>query len=47
MKLGKVFFNSLQKLFLFFLRKSNFRTVDIQISLWHQMPEHKTGNTFD
>ena len=46
MELAEVFFILLQKLFLFFLRKSNFRTPDIQISLWHQMPEHKT-NTFD
>ena len=45
MKLGKMFFISLQKIFLF-LRKSKFRVLDIQISLLHQMPKHKTGNTF-
>ena len=44
MKLGKVFFISLQNLFPF-SRKSNFRTLDIQISWHHQMPTHKTRNT--
>ena len=36
---------SLQKLFSF-LRKSNFRILNIQISRRHQMPTHKTRNTF-
>ena len=45
MKFGKMFFISLQKLFLF-LRKSNFSILDIQISWRHQMPKHKTRNTF-
>ena len=44
MKLEKMFFISLQK-FLSFSGKSNFRILDIQISL-HQMPNHKTRNTF-
>ena len=44
-KQKKKFFISLQKLFLF-LRKSNFRILDIQISWYHQMPMHKTRNTF-
>ena len=38
-------FISLQKLFSL-LRKSNFRIWDIQISWCHQMPKHKTKNTF-
>ena len=45
MKLGKTFFISLQKLFSFW-RKSNFRILDFQISWRHQMPKHKTRNTF-
>ena len=44
MKLQKMFFISLQKLFL--LRKLNFRVLDIQISLPHQMPKHRIRNTF-
>ena len=43
-KLRKIFFISLQKLFSF-LRKSSFRVVDFQILWRHQMPKHKT-NTF-
>ena len=38
-------FISLQKLFLF-SRKPNFRVLDIQISLRHQMPKHKTRSIF-
>ena len=46
MILGKMSFISLQKLFPF-SRKSNFRILDIQ-TLWrHQMPKHKTRNTFN
>ena len=45
MKLGKMFFNSLLKLFSF-SRKSNFRILDFQISWRHLMPKHKTRNTF-
>ena len=45
-KLGKSFFISLQKLFLF-LRKSNFRILDFQISWRHQMPKHKIMNAFN
>ena len=45
LKLGKMFFISLQKLILF-SRKSNFRISDIQFSLCHEMLMHKTGNTF-
>ena len=44
-KLGKMFFNSPQKLFSF-PRKSDFRILDFQISWHHQMPLHKTRNTF-
>ena len=44
-KLGKMFFILLQKLFLF-SRKSNFRIPHFEISLHHQMPKHKTRNTF-
>ena len=44
-KLGKMFFISLQKLFLF-SRKSNFSILDFQISWRHQMPKHKTRNIF-
>ena len=44
-KLGKIFFILLQKLFSF-SRKSKFRILDIQISWHHQMPNHKTRNTF-
>ena len=44
MKLAN-FFISLQKL-LPFLRKSKFRTLDIQISWCIQMPEQKNRNTF-
>ena len=44
-KQGKMFFISIQKLFLFF-RKSNFRILDIQISWHHQMLKHKTISTF-
>ena len=40
-----MFFISLQKFFLF-LRKSNFRVLDIQISWHHQIPKQKIGNTF-
>ena len=45
MKLGKMFIISLQKLFAFSW-KSKFRIFDIQISWHHQIPQHKTGNTF-
>ena len=45
MKQQKMFFISLQKLFLF-LRKSDFRILDTQISLRHPMPKHKTRKTF-
>ena len=38
-------FISLQEL-LSFLRKSNFRILHFQISRRHQMPKHKTRNTF-
>ena len=44
-KLGKEFFISLEKLFPF-SRKSNFRILHFQISWHHQMPKHKTRNTF-
>ena len=37
MRLGKMFFISLHKFFLF-SRKSNFRILDIQISRRHHMP---------
>ena len=40
-----MFFVSLQKLFSF-SRKSNFRILDNQVSWRHQMPKHKTRNTF-
>ena len=40
-----MFFISLRKLFSF-SRKSNFSILDIQISWHHQMPKHKTRNTF-
>ena len=43
-RLGQRFFISLQKLFSF-LRKSNFRISDFQISWFHQMPKHKTRIT--
>ena len=45
MKLGKMFFISLQKLFPF-SRKSTFSILVIQISWRHKMPEYKTRNTF-
>ena len=45
MKLEKMLFISIHKLFLF-SRKSNFRILDIQVSWCHQMPQHKTRNTF-
>ena len=45
MKLGKLFFISLQEL-IWLSRKSNFRILDIQISLGHQMTTHKIRNTF-
>ena len=45
MKLGKMFFTSFQKLFSF-SRKSNFRNLFIQILWFHQMPNHKTRDTF-
>ena len=46
-KLGKCFQKcfSLQKLFSFSI-KSNFRFSDMQILWRHQIPEHKTRNTF-
>ena len=44
-RLGKMFFIWLQKLFLF-SRKSNFRVLYLQISWDHRMPKHKTINTF-
>ena len=40
-KLGKIFFTYFQKLFLF-LRKLNFRFLDVHILWCHQMPKHKT-----
>ena len=40
MKLGKMFFISLQNLFLF-LRKLNFRILGIQVSERHQISKHK------
>ena len=45
MKLGKMFFISLQKLFLF-LGILKFKILDIHVSLRHQMLKHKTRNTF-
>ena len=39
-KLGKMFFISLQKLFLI-SRKSKFRILDIEISLHYQTPKHE------
>ena len=45
MKLGKMFFILFQKLFSF-SRKSMFRNLDIQISWRHEVPKHKTRNTF-
>ena len=44
-KLGKMFFISLQKLFSLW-KKSNFRILDIQVSWRHQMSKHKISNTF-
>ena len=44
-KLRRMFFISLQKLFLF-SRKSNFRILDIQIPWRYQMSKHKTRNIF-
>ena len=44
-KLGKMFFIWLQK-HISFSRKSNFRILNLQISWRHQMPKHKTRNTF-
>ena len=44
-KLRKMFVISLQMLFSF-SRKSKFRILDIQILWRHQMPKHKTRNTF-
>ena len=41
----KMFFISLQNLFSF-LRKSNFRILHFEISWHHQIPKHKTRNTF-
>ena len=41
----QMFHISLLKLFLF-LRKLNFRILDIQISWHHQLPKHKTRITF-
>ena len=43
--LGKMFFISLQKAFSY-LKKSHFSILDFQISWHHQMPNHKTTNTF-
>ena len=40
-KLGKIFFIYFQNLFLF-LRKLNFRFLDVHILWCHQMPKHKT-----
>ena len=45
MKLGKMLFISLQKLFSF-LRKSKFRILDVQVSWRHQMPKHKKRKMF-
>ena len=45
MKLGKMFWISLQKLFSF-LGKSHFYILDIQILWRHKMPKHKTRNIF-
>ena len=44
-KFRKMVFISLQNLFSF-LRKSNFRILHFQISWRHQIPKHKTRNTF-
>ena len=44
MKLGKMLFISLQKLFSF-SRKSKVTISDVQISLYYQMPEHEKRNT--
>ena len=44
-KLGKMYFISLQKLFLL-QRKSNFKILDYQISWSYQMSKHKTRNSF-
>ena len=44
MKLGKMFFILLQKLFSF-PRKSNVQILNIQVSWRHQMP-HKARHTF-
>ena len=35
-----------RKKLLLFSRKSEFRTLDVQISWCHQMPKHKNRNTF-
>ena len=45
MKLGKMFFISLLKLFLS-LGKANFKILDIQILWCHQMLKHKTRHPF-
>ena len=45
MKLEKMFFISLQKLFSF-SRKPKFKILDIKISQPHQMSKRKTRNTF-
>ena len=45
MKLGKIIFNLLQKLFLS-SRKSNFRILHIHISWRYQVAKHKTRNKF-
>ena len=45
MKLGKMSFISLQKLFSF-SRKSDFRIIHFKISWRYHMPRHKTRNTF-
>ena len=44
-KLSKIFFISVQKLFLF-SRKWDFRILDFQISWHHEMPKHEKRNTF-
>ena len=44
-EMRKMFFISLWKLFLF-LRYTNFKFSDIQMSWCHQMPKHETRTTF-
>ena len=46
MKLGKKSFYFTSKALFVLSRKSNFRDLDVQIAWCHQMPKHKTRNTF-